>query len=173
MKLLTTHSTSRISYCLCLFMQIQFQWGSQLHPCMHNEAHSIANLATRFNPYFGSNNYRQHKPGLNLVDLLQNVFHLCMDGYNQLPSWNCACMNRHKIVASVACGVGSQQFHNQIYSQLATCFIVIPTPFLNFHLLIFQFVYILLYNRTSICALKLILSVYAISLCMCHTHFCN
>ena len=47
MKLLITHSTSRIDYYLCLLMQPQFQLGSYscsyIHACT-NEAHSIANL---------------------------------------------------------------------------------------------------------------------------------
>ena len=36
-------------------MQTQVQLGSYIHACT-NEVHSL-----RFNPYFGSNNYRQHK----------------------------------------------------------------------------------------------------------------
>ena len=45
MKLLTTHSTNRIAYYLCLFMQTQFQLGvaSYIHACT-NETHSITNL---------------------------------------------------------------------------------------------------------------------------------
>ena len=41
MKFLTTHSTSRTGYYLCLFMQTQFQLVS--HTCT-NETHSVANL---------------------------------------------------------------------------------------------------------------------------------
>ena len=41
MKFLTTHSTSRTGYYLCLFMQTQFQLVSKLHT---NETHSVANL---------------------------------------------------------------------------------------------------------------------------------
>ena len=41
MKFLTTHSTSRTGYYLCLFMQTQFQLVSYLHT---NETHSVANL---------------------------------------------------------------------------------------------------------------------------------
>ena len=59
-NLLATHSTGSIGYYLCLFMQTQFQLGSYIHACT-NETHSLANLAIRFNPYFGRHNYRQHK----------------------------------------------------------------------------------------------------------------
>ena len=34
-KLLVTHSTGSIGYYLRLFMQTQFQMGSNLHPCIH------------------------------------------------------------------------------------------------------------------------------------------
>ena len=44
MKFLTTHSTSRTGYYLCLFMQTQFQLlASCIHTCT-NETHSVANL---------------------------------------------------------------------------------------------------------------------------------
>ena len=65
-------------------MQTQFQLGSYIHACT-NETHSLANLQDLANPYFGRHNYRQHKLAkveLNLVDLLENVFYLCMQAYN-------------------------------------------------------------------------------------------
>ena len=45
MKLLTTRSTSRTGYYMCLFMQTQFQPGSYSYiDACTNETHSIANL---------------------------------------------------------------------------------------------------------------------------------
>ena len=42
-KLLATHSTGSINYCLHLFMQTQFQLDSYIYACT-NETHSLANL---------------------------------------------------------------------------------------------------------------------------------
>ena len=41
----------------------------------------ISSKSTRFNPYFGKHNNIMGK-GLNLVDLVDDVFHLCMHGCN-------------------------------------------------------------------------------------------
>ena len=80
-----------------------------------------------------------------------------------------------QIVASAACSVGCQEFHSWIASLplVSLLSIVIPNPFLNFLIFIyFLFIYFLLYNRicTETCNLVL---MPIISLCMCHTHFCN
>ena len=50
MKLLANHSTGRISYYLCLFMQTQFQLGSYIHACT---TETFSRKSIRFNPYFG------------------------------------------------------------------------------------------------------------------------
>ena len=63
MKFLTTHSTNRrTGYHVCLFIKTHnSSWlPSYIHACT-NETHSIGNLQDLRNPYFGSNNYRQHK----------------------------------------------------------------------------------------------------------------
>ena len=58
---MASHSTGSIGYYLCLFMQTQFQLDSSyIHACT-NETNSLANFQGLVNPYFGSNNYRQHK----------------------------------------------------------------------------------------------------------------
>ena len=61
------------------------------------------------------------------------------------------CLHKQtQIVASAACRVGSQEFHSWIASLplVSLLFTVIPTPSLNF--LNILFVYILLYNRSSL-----------------------
>ena len=75
-KLLATHSTGRIGSFLCLFMRTQFQLGS-LHPCT-NETHS----KERFNPYFGWFVLLIIIPAKVGIKSVENVFLLCMHGYN-------------------------------------------------------------------------------------------
>ena len=62
------------------------------------------------------------------------MFHLYATIANQLE----LCLHkRTQIVASAACRVGSQEFHNWIASLplVSLLFIVIPTPFLNFYVI--------------------------------------
>ena len=57
---------------------------------------------------------------------------ICIQLANQLE----LCLHKQtQIVASVACRVGSQEFHSWIASLplVSLLFIVIPTPFLNFY----------------------------------------
>ena len=56
---------------------------------------------------------------------------ICMQLANQLELW---LHKQTQIVATVACRVGSQEFHSWIASLplVSLLFIVIPTPFLNF-----------------------------------------
>ena len=65
-------------------MQAQFQLGSCIQTCT-NEAHSLENLQDLI-PTLGSlcclRIFIAAKVGINLVDLLENVFHLCMHGCN-------------------------------------------------------------------------------------------
>ena len=54
------------------------------------------------------------------------------------------CLHKQtQIVASVACRVGSQEFHSWIASLplVSLLFIVIPTPFLNFIYILFVYFY--------------------------------
>ena len=93
-----------------------------------------------------------------------------MHGYNLITSWNCACMNR-QTVASAVCRVGSQEFHSWVASLplVSLLIIVIPTPFKFLfisYLLIFNVQYDLNWNLNLV-------FIATISLCMCHTHFCN
>ena len=62
---------------LCLIIETWFQLGRYIH-AYTNETHS--SKSTRFNPYFGRHNYSSTNYGLNLVDLLESVFYLCMHG---------------------------------------------------------------------------------------------
>ena len=83
-------------------------------------------------------NTNQPKQGLDLVDLLYYVFHLCMHGCNQLPSWNSVCMNRCKqqpvqLVEWVVCSFISQIAGLPLVS---LHFIAIPILFLNFNFFI-------------------------------------
>ena len=107
MKFLTTHSTSRTGYYLCLFMQTQFQLGN-------------TNLLAKV----GIKSCRFATECVSFV-------HVWMQLANQLE----LCLHEQtQIVASAACRVGSQEFHNWIASLplVSLLFIVIPTPFLNF-----------------------------------------
>ena len=66
-------------------MQTRFQLGNYIH-AYTNVTHS---LTIRQDLIPGMRNYKQHRPTkvgikLNPVELLENVFHLCMHGYNQL-----------------------------------------------------------------------------------------
>ena len=88
MKLLATYSTSHTGYFL--------QPVTSMHAQMKHILQQIYKIIIPTLTAIIIGNTIQPKQGLNLVDLLQNVFHLCTHGGNQLPSWNCVCMNRHK-----------------------------------------------------------------------------
>ena len=68
-------------------MQAQYELGSYIH-AYTNKTRSLANLqSTRFNPYFGwfvLLIIMSAKVGITLVDLLENVFPLCIHGCNYL-----------------------------------------------------------------------------------------
>ena len=97
------------------------QLANYIHACT-NVTHSIANLQdlipTLAAIIIGNTNYQsQSTQGLNPVDLLQNVFHLCMHGRNQLPSWIFICMNKHKTNGS-HCSLYSGQSAISLFSKL-------------------------------------------------------
>ena len=62
-------------------MQTQIQLGRYVHVCI-NETHSLANLQDLIPTLAGIiiSSTIQPKEGLNLVDLLESVFHLCIHG---------------------------------------------------------------------------------------------
>ena len=60
-------------------MLTQFQLGSYIHG-ITNKTHSLTILQDLIPTLAG--NYRLHKLGLNLVGLLENVFHLCIHRFN-------------------------------------------------------------------------------------------
>ena len=79
-KLLATHYTGTIGYYLCLFMQKDFQLGSNIYGYT-NETNSLTNLQDLITTLTDLCLYLR-KQGFNLVDLLENVFNLCMHGCN-------------------------------------------------------------------------------------------
>ena len=84
---------------------------------MHNETHSLVNLQDLIPTYFGSHNYKQHKPAKVRIKSYRFA-RVC---------FICACMNVHT------------QLELYLYDQLDIAsfllvFIAIPTPFLNFYL---------------------------------------
>ena len=121
-----------------------------IHTCT-NETHSVANLQDiipTLTSKFVLPIIIAAKVGIKscrFVTECVSFVHVWMQLANQLES----CLHEQtQIVASVACRVGSQEFHSWIASLplVSLLFIVIPTPFLNFY---FLFVYFLLYNRNS------------------------
>ena len=137
MKFLTTHSTSRTGYYLCLFMQTHSNWlDSCIHTCT-NETHSVANLQdlipTLAAIIIGNTNLLA-KVGIKSCRFATecvSIVHVWMQLSNRLE----LCLHKQtQIVASAACRVGSQEFHSWIASLplVSLLFIVIPTPFLNF-----------------------------------------
>ena len=62
-------------------MQTQLQLGKYIRVCI-NETHSLANLQDLIPTLAGIiiSSTIQQKLGLNLVDLLDSVFHLCIHG---------------------------------------------------------------------------------------------
>ena len=65
-------------------MQTQFQLGSYIH-AWTNETHAFSSKSTRFKPYFVwfvLTIIISVKVGINLLDKLENIFHLCMHGCN-------------------------------------------------------------------------------------------
>ena len=132
MKFLTTNSTSRTGYYLCLFMQ-----SNWLASCIHtytNETHSVANLQDLI-PTLASKFVLPiiiaAKVGIKscrfAIECVSFVY-VWMQLANQLE----LCLHKQtQIVASAACRVGSQEFHSWIASLplVSLLFIVIPTPF--------------------------------------------
>ena len=117
MKFLTTHSTSRTGYYLCLFMQTQFL-VSCIHTCT-NETHSVANLQDLI-PTLASKFVLPiiiaAKVGIKSCRFATecvSFVHVWMQLANQLE----LCLHEQtQIVAIAARRVGSQEFHSWIAS---------------------------------------------------------
>ena len=90
-----------------LFVSVHANTTSYIHACT-NEIYSLANLQDLIPtlPAITIGNTNQPKQGINLVGLLQHVFHLCIHGCNQLPSWNHVCMDTHR---QCQCSLQSEQ----------------------------------------------------------------
>ena len=141
MKFLTTYSTSRTGYYLCLFMQTQFNWlASCIHTCT-NEIHSVANLQDLIPSKFVLPIIIAAKVGIKssrFATECVSFVHVWMQLDNQLE----LCLHEQtQIVASAACRVGSQEFHSWIASLplVSLLFIVISTSFLNFIYILFVY----------------------------------
>ena len=130
MKLLTTHSTSRTGYYLCLFCSCKHN-SNWLTSCIHtctNETHSVANLQDLI-PTLAA--IIIEIKSCRFATECVSFVHVWMQLANQLE----LCLHEQtQIVASAVCRVGHQQFHSWIASLplVSLLFIVIPTPFLNF-----------------------------------------
>ena len=100
-----SRSISSIGCYLCLFMQTQLQLGSYIHECT-NKTNSLSNLQDlilTLSTIIIGNTIQ----GLNLVDLPENVFHLCMHGYNY-PARIVCLHEQTQIVTNASCRVVSQ-----------------------------------------------------------------
>ena len=88
-KLLATHSTGSIGYYLCMFMQTQFQCWVHVGTSIHAQEKHILQQIYKIYPYYGwlvLLILMPAKVGIKLVDLPENVFHLCMHRCSQLNS---------------------------------------------------------------------------------------
>ena len=105
-----------------------------IHACT-NETYSA-----KSDPYFGRHNNKQHKAGLNLVDLLEHVFYLCMHECNYPAGIVFVCTyDQTQRTANNACRVGIA--HNFLADSCYTCFltfIVILASFVKFQLVYFN-----------------------------------
>ena len=66
-------------------MQTQLQLGRYIHACL-NETHS--SKSTRFNPYFGRYNYKQHNPakvGIKSCRFAGECVSFKVTGYRKIP----------------------------------------------------------------------------------------
>ena len=105
--MLATYSTGSIGYYLCLFMKTQFQLGSYMHGCTNE--HTFSNKSTRFNPYFDSYKYREHK--LAKVGIKSYIFaRECVFIFASMvvtTQLELCFHEQTQIVANAACRVGS------------------------------------------------------------------
>ena len=137
MKFLTTTLQAELATICVRSCKHNSNWlASCIHTCT-NETHSVANLQDLI-PTLAAiiigNTYLLAKVGIKSCRFATecvSFVHVWMQLANQLE----LCLHKQtQIVASVACRVGSQEFHSWIASLplVSLLFILIPTPFLKF-----------------------------------------